>query len=392
MKNDIYLRGKLTGFLESSRNGITFRYSSSNVLALSVYLPVREEPYNARSCIPFFSNLLPDEWEREKLAQNVGVRAAQTLPLVSAVAGDTAGAVSVLPEGGEYREDGIYKEVPEEMTADRIGRKDEESLLYWGQDTRSTIAGAQSKMCFYYEKGKWFIPKGNSPTNTIVKPSEELSLNEYVVTRLASLCSIQVHDVFLHEFEGRRALVAHRYDRVGMRRIHQEDMCQALGILPENKYEEDGGPGIRNTAEVIRKFSSAPGEDMRRFAEIIVFNYIVGNCDSHGKNYSLLHLDDGGVRLAPFYDLLSTTVYEDISRSLSMRIGQRRRIDDVLREDLLRLGIVEENVMNEIIDTVSRRYRGAVEEMRDTEKNPLVRNMLERIYEDSLPRLERLGV
>ena len=186
--------------------------------------------------------------------------------------------------------------------------------------------------------------------------------------------------------------MAHRYDRNGMRRIHQEDMCQALGILPENKYEEDGGPGIRNTAEVIRKFSSAPGEDMRRFAEIIVFNYIVGNCDSHGKNYSLLHLDDGSVRLAPFYDLLSTTVYEDISRSLSMRIGQRRRIDDVLREDLLRPGIVEENVMDEIIDTVSRKYRGAVEEMRDTEKNPLVRNMLERIYEDSLPRLERLGV
>ena len=392
MKNDIYLRGKLTGFLESSRNGITFRYSSSNVLPLSVYLPVREEPYNARSCIPFFSNLLPDEWEREKLAQNVGVRAAQTLPLVSAVAGDTAGAVSVLPEGGEYREDGIYKEVQEEVTADRIGRKDEESLMYWGQDTRSTIAGAQSKMCFYYENGKWFIAKGNSSTNTIVKPSEELSLNEYVVTRLASLCSFQVHDVFLHEFEGRRALVAHRYDRNGMRRIRQEDICQAMGILPENKYEEDGGPGIRTTAEVIRKFSSAPGEDMRRFAEIIVFNYIVGNCDSHGKNYSLLHFDDGRVRLAPFYDLLSTTVYEDISRSLSMRIGQRRRIDDVLREDLLRLGIVEENVMDEIIDTVSRRYRGAVEEMRDTEMNPLVRNMLERIHEDSLPRLERLGV
>ena len=189
-----------------------------------------------------------------------------------------------------------------------------------------------------------------------------------------------------------RSLVAHRYDRNGMRRIHQEDMCQALGILPENKYEEDGGPGIRNTAEVIRKFSSAPGEDLTRFLEIIVFNYIVGNCDSHGKNYSLLHFDDGSVRLAPFYDLLSTTVYEDISRSLSMRIGQRRRIDDVLRKDLLRLGIVEENVMDEIIDTVSRRYRRAVEEMRDTEKNPLVRNMLERIYEDSLPRLERLGV
>ena len=239
MKNDIYLRGKLTGFLESSRNGITFRYSSCCVLPLSVYLPVREEPYNARSCIPFFSNLLPDEWEREKLAQNVGVRAAQTLPLVSAVAGDTAGAVSVLQEDEEYREDGVYEEVPEEMIADRIGRKDEESLIYWGQDTRSTIAGAQSKMCFYYENGKWFIPKGNSSTNTIVKPSEELSLNEYVVTRLASLCSFQVHDVFLHEFEGRRALVAHRYDRNGMRRIHQEDMCQALGILPENKYEED---------------------------------------------------------------------------------------------------------------------------------------------------------
>ena len=391
MKNDIYLRGKLTGFLESTRNGITFRYSSSDVLPLSVYLPVREEPYNARSCLPFFSNLLPDEWEREKLAQNVGVRPSQTLPLVSAVARDTAGAVCVLQEGEEYRVDEIYDEVSENVIAERIGRKDEESLMYWGQDTRSTIAGAQSKLCLFPENGKWYIPKGNSSTTVIVKPSDDLSLNEYVVTRLASLCSIQVHDVFLHEFGAKRALVSRRYDRNGTRRIHQEDMCQAMGILPENKYEENGGPGIRNTSEVIRKFSSESEDDLMRFAEIIVFNYIVGNCDSHGKNYSLLHFDDGSVRLAPFYDLLSTTVYEDISRFLSMKIGQRRRIDDVFREDLLRLGIVEEDDMNEIIDTVSRRYRGAVEEMKDCEKNPLVRNMLERIYTDSLPRLERLG-
>ncbi len=391
MKKDIYLRGKLCGQLQSSMHGITFTYSESADSPLSVSLPVRREEYNSRSVLPFFSNLLPDECEREKLASSLRVRPTQTMPLVSAFGLDTAGAVSILDEGEEYREENIYTEVSEEELGRRMERKDEESLLCWGNDTHFTIAGAQSKLCLYFENGRWYIPKGNSPTNVIVKPSEELSVNEYTVTKLACLSHFSVPTVVLHDFNGRRALVSFRYDRDGQRRIHQEDICQALGILPENKYEEDGGPGIRRTADVIRRFSSFPREDSVRFAGIIVFNYIVGNCDSHGKNYSLLHLDDGRVRLAPFYDLLSTTVYEDISRTLSMKTGRRRRIDDVFRKDLTGLGIVEENVMDEIIDSVLIAYRRAVEEMRRSEEDPLLRNMLERIYTDSLPRIERLG-
>lgn len=117
-----------------------------------------------------------------------------------------------------------------------------------------------------------------------------------------------------------------RYDRVygqqvepDVERLHQEDFCQALGIASERKYQKEGGPSLRQCFELLREVSSAPVVDLTRLLEAVIFNYIIGNNDAHGKNFSLLY--HAGIRLAPLYDLVCTAYYPELSRDLAMKLG-----------------------------------------------------------------------
>lgn len=125
-------------------------------------------------------------------------------------------------------------------------------------------------------------------------------------------------------------IVVQRYDRLpparGSRmpqRIHQEDMCQALGLMPTRKYEEDGGPGIPQIAALIRRVSASPEADVERFIKANIFNWLIGGTDAHAKNYSVL-IDVGNqIRLAPLYDLSSQLPYPElIAQRLAMKIGE----------------------------------------------------------------------
>lgn len=113
-------------------------------------------------------------------------------------------------------------------------------------------------------------------------------------------------------------------------RLHQEDFCQALGIPPDMKYEKEGGPSLKQCAQLIRRHSLRPAADLKALLGWVVFNYLVGNADAHGKNLSLL-LSSKGVTLAPFYDLLCTATYENLTDRLAMRIGNEDRPEWVNR-------------------------------------------------------------
>jgi serine/threonine-protein kinase HipA len=112
-------------------------------------------------------------------------------------------------------------------------------------------------------------------------------------------------------------------------RLHQEDFCQALGILPDQKYEKEGGPNLKQCFALLRHASVLPAADIRALLQWVVFNYLIGNADAHGKNISLL-LTEQGPALAPFYDLMSTAVYPDLDARLAMRIGGEDRPDWVI--------------------------------------------------------------
>ena len=120
-----------------------------------------------------------------------------------------------------------------------------------------------------------------------------------------------------------------RYDRTIQNnqwvRLHQEDFCQALGISSRIKYQAEGGPGFENCFDLIRKASAQPARDLITLFEASIFNYLIGNNDAHGKNFSLLYSpieERFSARLAPLYDLVCTTYFEDLSPRMAMKIGK----------------------------------------------------------------------
>ena len=131
-----------------------------------------------------------------------------------------------------------------------------------------------------------------------------------------------------------------RYDREPLEgglleRLHQEDFCQALGIPPELKYQQEGGPNLKQCFDLVRAVSSVPGPDVLRLFDAVVFNYLIGNNDAHGKNFSFLH-DHGVAGIAPLYDLVCTQAYPGLAAEVAMKIGGERRPDRISARNWLK--------------------------------------------------------
>jgi serine/threonine-protein kinase HipA len=129
-------------------------------------------------------------------------------------------------------------------------------------------------------------------------------------------------------FRDEVAIVLERFDRIqagkSVRRVHQEDMCQALAVMPSRKYQSEGGPGVRDIADLLESHSSDPQTDVETFLKAVIFNWLIAGTDAHAKNYAILISGDNRRRLAPLYDLSSTLPYKELDPKrlkLSMKIG-----------------------------------------------------------------------
>jgi serine/threonine-protein kinase HipA len=115
-------------------------------------------------------------------------------------------------------------------------------------------------------------------------------------------------------------------------RIHQEDICQALGVMPTRKYQNDGGPGVAEIVDLLRAQSDAREEDIQTFVDAVAFYWLICGPDAHAKNYSLLIGMGPRVRLAPLYDLASILPY-DLSRlhkvKLAMKLGGEYQLREI---------------------------------------------------------------
>jgi serine/threonine-protein kinase HipA len=203
-----------------------------------------------------------------------------------------------------------------------------------------SLAGAQPKTALLFERRRWGVPSGRIPTTHILKPPtgewDGHAENEHFSLQLARSLGLIVSNSNVLRFQNEIAIVVERYDRArgGNRwlRIHQEDMCQALGLHPTRKYESDGGPGVRRIVELLREQSSSPDEDIQSFLDAIAFNWLIAGTDAHAKNYSLLLGQNGVVRLAPLYDLASILPYPAVAMSkvkLAMKIGGEYRLRNI---------------------------------------------------------------
>ncbi|MCX5856198.1 MAG: type II toxin-antitoxin system HipA family toxin, partial [Deltaproteobacteria bacterium] len=245
-----------------------------------------------------------------------------------------AGAFSILPQGLRPAESPGYSELDENELHKIIAELPRKPLLAGEEGVRLSLAGAQNKLPVYMESGKVFIARGNSPSTHIIKlpiPGFEESVeNEAFCMALAGKTGLPVPWVFIRKNMD-TLLVVERYDRRRepdgkVARLHQEDFCQAFGILPDQKYESEGGPSLQQCFTLIRESSIRPAADQKSLLSWVIFNTIIGNADAHAKNLAILYTARGP-QLAPFYDLLSTQIYPELSEKYAMKISGENRAD-----------------------------------------------------------------
>ncbi len=336
MMLEVYLFDSRVGVLTADRGHLEFTYAESVIAdrdfpPLSVRLPKRSEPYGDAEARPFFENLLPEAEFRRFIATTLRISERNTAGLLGAIAGECAGAVSLWPQKTPRPTRTSYADLEEEDLRDLLAIPDDSRLAEAQREGRLSLAGAQSKLALRRSSNCWQLPKHGSPSTHILKRTRVnvpyLVENEFFCMRLAAMAGLPVPEVEYLDI-GIPLLVVRRFDRVEagdvIERVHQEDLCQATGTVPADKYEVDGGPGLAACAQVIRDHSALPIADVPLFVRWVAFNYLVGNEDAHGKNVALLYTAEG-VRLAPFYDLVSSIVYKGLSRKAAMNIGGERR-------------------------------------------------------------------
>lgn len=341
---DVYWNADLTGKLVQDASGVlSFTYNSDFLqraaTGISISLPLRESPHAGDEVRAFFSGLLPEETVRTRLAAVLGVSEKNTFSLLREVGGECAGALALYPEGEQPPAHTDDAEVLEDVRLSEILSLIKRRPMLAGDDGyRLSLAGAQDKLAVGFADGKIMLLKGGQPTTHILKPVIDRIAdsvhNELFCMRLAGQVGIDVPFADIHFVNETPYYLVTRYDRAvqpdgSVVRIHQEDFCQALGVLPELKYEREGGPSIARCQSIITQHVAQPAADQIKLLEMVIFNYLIGNADAHGKNFSLLYRSTKPA-LAPAYDLLSTTVYAELSETMAMKIGSKYKPNEVM--------------------------------------------------------------
>lgn len=343
---DVWWEGRLVGQLTQDQHGeLGFAYApdwlhDDRAPSLSVSLPKRAEPFTRRECRPFFGGLLPEESQRDAAAQVLGVSRDNDFALLDRLGGDVAGALQLLPRDETPTVPDLEARPTPLNDAALIRVLDTlpvRPLLAGEAGLRLCLAGAQSKVPVVLVDGAVALPAPGQATTHILKPPiprfSATTENEAFVMRLAATIGLEVAPVQARIVGDRTFLLVQRYDRAiddrgNVRRIHQEDFCQALGVPPEAKYASEGGPTFKNCFQLLRSVAVRPAVDVLKLLDAVIFNVIAGNADAHGKNFSILY-DAEGPRLAPLYDLLATGAYPDLSPKFSMKIGKRSTLTEL---------------------------------------------------------------
>jgi serine/threonine-protein kinase HipA len=353
---DVYLHDELVGHLIQDDGGQTvFEYAQAwldrpNSTALSVSLPLRKERFNRNECRGFFAGILPDEAKREIIARNLGISARNDFAMLERIGGECAGAVTFLAASQPLpARDYHYRDISPKQLAEIFKELPKRPLLAGEEGVRLSLAGAQDKIAVRIERGDISLPLGGAPSTHILKPSIErfagIVFNEAFTMQLAAESGLPAAKVETRTAEGIEYLSVERYDRTHVKkgdittldRLHQEDFCQALNVVPEMKYQKEGGPSLKQCFALVRDVSRAPVVDLARLLDAVIYNYLIGNNGAHGKNFSLLYHHAGTanqeIRLAPLYDAVSTVYYPELSNEMAMKIGDEYRSERVAPSD-----------------------------------------------------------
>ena len=333
---------------------------------LSQSLPLRAEPFDDRATRPFFAGLLPEGDKRRLIAQALQVSRQNDFALLDGIGGECAGAVTLL-------EPGQAPALANRVTATRwlddtdllrlLDDMPQRPMLAGQQGLRLSLAGAQDKLpVVATDDGRIGLPLNGAPSTHILKPTitgvDGSVFNEAFCMTLAAALKLNVATVLIQRVADRQFLLVQRYDRLPIAktnaeasavagaapsdgapvevpqpqpptRLHQEDFCQALGVPPEHKYQNEGGPDLAQCFALLRQATRPSAPHILRLLDTVVFNALIGNHDAHGKNFSILY-GHAGAGLAPLYDALSTAVYPHLTDKMAMKIGGKYRFTEVM--------------------------------------------------------------
>jgi serine/threonine-protein kinase HipA len=372
----VMIEGNLIGRVRADKAGrLSLDYEASwrespQGHSLSVTMPLARITYLRKPVLSYLWNLLPENPNvLQRWGQQYHVSAANPFKLLANVGADVPGAAQFIPPERLEEIQSAQQPTIQWMTIDEFGerlrqlRADIAAIRRPGDIGKMSLPGAQAKTAYYWDKqaNRWGVPGGRAPTTHIIKPCvpgvDGLVENEHLCQDIAARLGMPAANSSVLALD-QTYIVVERYDRLPpaegssfVQRIHQEDLCQALGLMPGKKYQEDGGPGVAQIVTLIRRVSSDPEVDVDRFLQANMFNWLIGGTDAHAKNYSLLIGAGDEIRLAPLYDLSSQLPYPElIEQRVSMKIGDSHDIRRIGIADWRKLArdctIEEERVLN----------------------------------------------
>ncbi|KTD67818.1 MULTISPECIES: type II toxin-antitoxin system HipA family toxin [Legionella] len=326
----VLMNGILVGLLEKTpQGGLKFTYhhdwlNQAGARPISLSLPLINNTYSGDVVYNFFDNLLPDNQQiRARIQARFQIATSQPFDLLAGIGRDCVGAIQLVTAPLAFEKKIKFKPLTEQKIASilRNYRINPLGMSQEDEEFRISIAGAQEKTAFLYHENQWCEPLQETPTTHIFKlpigfiAHQQMDLsdsceNEWLCSLLAKCYGLPAADCDILQFEDIKVLSVKRFDRRVSRdkswimRLPQEDMCQALGVSYNIKYQSDGGPGIKEIMKLLLASANSIA-DRDVFYRTQVFFWLLAAIDGHAKNFSLFIEAEGKYRLSPLYDIIS---------------------------------------------------------------------------------------
>lgn len=356
--------------------------------SISLSLPLKEKTFDSIRTKNFFDGLLPEGFIRRSVAEELQVDINDYLSILNKLGKECLGAIKIINDDLITSEG--YK---------LLDKKDIYNLAHEGTTMSAelvtkahlSLTGASGKVGLYYDEDnkRWYLPTGDLPSTHIVKQShvrlKKIVTNEQLCLLTAKYLGFDVPNSFIINVQTKNdeevLFVTKRYDRKitntslvnnGLKvpyRLHQEDFAQGLGISSMNKYETNNEQYLKKVINLIRNNFYSPLNDVNKMWNLCIFNYLIGNTDNHVKNISMIYSEDlKRISLAPIYDIVCTTMYEDSSDNFAYSINGKYNINSIDKNDFekeaINVGLMKNAAMKQF-DLMVANFKEALNKAKD---------------------------
>lgn len=392
------------GELAVSKGEVSFEYdynwlSNPDAIPLSQSLPLQQDTFGHREALPYFAGLLPEGHLRDVLAKKLHISPRNEFQMLNRIGAECAGAVSLGDQAP--MQDGI-RELNEKELREILETLPQRPLHSGIDGVRLSLAGAQDKLAVRCLENHTALTLDGSPSTNILKPPipgyDDTVGNEAFCMMLAKMQGLRPAEVSIGNASGLEYLNVVRFDRVidceRVERVHQEDFCQAYGIMPEFKYQNEGGPSIPDLFAMLRGAVRPSAPHALRLWDMVIFNALVGNHDAHSKNFAILYHSRKATTLAPMYDCLSTAVYPELTPKMAMKIGSKYGFEEVYGQHWIALaeacGLNPAQARKSIVEMAESLPRLAEQTAKQFARRPIVSEIVGLIRKRCQLTLDRM--